>query len=121
MPGSGLSETAFRKGELEVTRGPYAEMRGLILAPDQPLQGLEARTTTLEGQPLLRSAVQKVPLVRRGEAIRLKVIAGGVSISTPAVAEEPGSLHDRIRVTSSKTKRTLLVELVGKGDAEVRF
>ena len=120
-PGSVLSPDNFSIQTVDVTRGLIAEVRGLILSPEEPVAGLEARNTLLEGSPVLTSAVQRVPNLRKGEMVRLKVIAGRVALTTQGMAEEPGYLNQKIRVTSMKTKRTLVGRLIEGGIVEVEL
>lgn len=121
LPGEALQREDFMVQKVEVATGFLAEVRGLLLNTDESLVGLEARNTLIEGQALLSSTVQRIPLLKKGESVRLKVVAGGVSLITQGVAEEPGQLNQKIRVTSVRTKRTLMGKLIEGGTVEVEL
>jgi flagella basal body P-ring formation protein FlgA len=121
LPGEALQREDFIVQKVDVTTGFLAEVRGLLLGAQETLVGLEARNTLLEGQAVLSSAVQRIPLLKKGESVRLKVVAGGVALITQGVAEEPGQLNQKIRVTSIRTKRTLMGKLVEGGTVEVEL
>ncbi len=121
LPGAALQREDFVIQKVDVTGGFLSEVRGLLLNKDEPVQGLEARNTLIEGQPLLVNAVQRIPALKRGEPVRLRVLSGSVALVTQGVAEEPGYVNQKIRVTSSLTKRTLVGKLIEGGTVEVEL
>lgn len=121
LPGAALQKEDFVVQKVDVTTGFLAEVRGLLLNKDESVQGLEARNTLLEGQPVLVNGVQRIPALKRGEPVRLKVLSGTVALVTEGVAEEPGHLNQKVRVTSRLTKRTLVGKLVEGGTVEVEL
>jgi flagella basal body P-ring formation protein FlgA len=121
LPGAPLQKEDFVVQKVDVTTGFLAEVRGLFLNKDEPVQGLEARNTLLEGQPVLVNAVQRIPALKRGEPVRLKVLSGTVALVTDGIADEPGHINQKIRVISRLTKRTLVGRLVEGGTVEVEL
>ncbi len=120
-PGEHLSRDSFVLQEVNVSSGMAHEYRGVILSKDSDLSHLEARQTILEGQFALTTGVQKIPDVRRGEALRIKVISGDLILSTQGIAEEPAYLDQQVRVMTTKTKRDLVGKLCPNGEVEVKL
>ncbi len=119
LPGQLLSEADFEQRWISVNQGMIREVRGLILESTQPLRRLQARNTLLEGQPVLRSAVEKMPDVRRGDEVGVLLKRGSLSVRTKAFAAEPGYVGSRIHLISKTTKRDLQGILLEDGTIEV--
>lgn len=120
-PGDRLSADMFTDQSVNVAFGQPHELRGVILETDTSLASLEARQSVLEGQMLLSTSVQRVPNVRRGDAVVVQIVSNGLSLQTQGVAEEPGYTGGQVRVTASKTKRELVGRLSESGAVEVKL
>lgn len=120
-PGERLSPELFTVQEVNVASGVPYEYRGVILPVDVAVSGLESRQTILEGQFLVSSAVQKVPDVRKGDLVRIRIQSGELNVSTLGTAEEPAYVNGRVRVIASKTKREFVGQLAPGGVVEVRL
>jgi flagella basal body P-ring formation protein FlgA len=120
-PNERIAKDQFTLRDVNVASGQAHELRGLMLAPETGLAGLEARQTVLVGQTLLSSYVQRVPDVRRGDAVIVHLVAGALSLSTQGQAEEPAYIGGQIRVSASKTKRELVGKLSEAGIVEVKL
>lgn len=121
MPGEKLSSEHFTQQQVDVASGIGREYRGVIYSSASPVSRLEARQTVLEGQFLTTTAVQKIPDIRRGDSVKLQVVAGSLSVSTSGVAEEPAYIDGRVRVISTKTKREFIGRLLENGVVEVQL
>lgn len=120
-PGERLSKKDFSVQSVNVADGIAREYRALMLAPDTNLETFETRQTILEGQYPLTSGIQKVPDVRRGDTVQIRLISGEIELVTPGIAQEPGSLGSPIRVMTGKTKKELLGKTLSNGIVEVRL
>jgi flagella basal body P-ring formation protein FlgA len=120
-PGEVITSEAFVTQSVDISKGTLHEVRGLIVAPTEKLEKLIARQSVLEGSPLLRTGVERAPDVRKGEAISIKLLSGGVTLSTTGVSEEPGYLGGVIHVMSQKTKHSLVGTLTADHSVEVRL
>lgn len=121
MPGEKLSDDQFAVQEVNVASGAMREFRGVILDQATDIAHLQARQTLIEGQPLLSSAVERVPDVRRGDFVRVKIVSNGLTLSAQATASEPGYLNGPVRVLTAQTKRELSGKLVSSGVVEVKL
>lgn len=120
-PGEKIQAEQFINREVNVATGTARELRGLILDPELGIASLEARQSVLEGQMLLTSAVQKIPDVRRGDMVQVRLVSNGLSLSTQGRAEEPAYTGSQVRVTASKAKRELVGKLLDSGIVEVKL
>jgi flagella basal body P-ring formation protein FlgA len=121
MPGERLHSEMFIVQDVNVAVGMAREYRGIILSHDTDVSGYEASQTILEGQFPMTSGVRRVPDLRRGEAIQIRMVSGGVTLSTSGVAEEPSYVNQSVRVMASKTKRSMTGRLLPEGVVEVRL
>jgi len=120
-PGEKIRPDMVSAQEVNVATGQAREYRGVILQRDTQLSGLEARQTIIEGQFFTTTAVQKVPDIRRGDAVTVRIHSGELLLTTRAVAEEPAYIDGSVRVITSKTKRQLVGSLIADGIVEVRL
>ncbi len=121
LPGEKLTEEFFSSQELNLALGNGYEYRGVVLPAETDLSRLETRQTIIEGQFLISSAVQKIPDIRRGDAVRVQLISGGLTLSTLGTAEEPGLIDQNVRVMTTSTKRSLAGRLRAGGIVEVNL
>lgn len=121
QPGERLSSELFASREVNLATGMPYELRGVLLSKNEDLSKLETRQTLLEGQFLVSTAVQKVPDVRRGDMVRVRVISGDLSLSTQAQAVEPGYSNTPIKVVTAKTHHELTGVLHSDGVVEVKL
>lgn len=121
MPGESLRPEMFITQDVNVATGTAFEYRGVVLSANHSLSGLETRQTVLEGQFLTSTAVQRMPDVRRGDSVRVHLLSGGLTVSTLGMAQEPGYVNGRVRVTTAKTKREFVGTLSEGGVVEVNL
>jgi flagella basal body P-ring formation protein FlgA len=121
LPGEKLDSDSISLKEVDVAQGMMREYRGILLPKHSDVSRLETRQTILEGQPALSSSVIRTPDVRKGEAIRIRLTSGTMTVSTSGIAEEPAYLDAKVRVTTSKTKRELVGKLRTGGVVEVQL
>ena len=124
-PGEKLSNGTFQVQDVNVAASPAREYRGVMVSPaevrEKDLRSLESRQTILEGLFLMSTAVQKVPDVRRGDAVTILIESGGLKLSTAGIAQEAAYLNGPVRVLTQKSKRELLGSLKSSGEVEVRL
>jgi hypothetical protein len=109
-PNSRLKNEDFKISEVNVATGMAREYRGIMLPADSNFNQLQTKQTILENQFVVSTAVEKQPDLRKGDTVKLLLVSGDLTLTTQAVAEEPASVGDRIRVMTVKSKR----EIVGK-------
>ncbi len=119
--GTALTPDLFEKIEIETTRGMAQQQQHQMIPESTDLKAYEARWTLGKGQTLVDSQIAKIPLIRRGETLKLRVSTGDIHIMTSARAEQNASIGDVVRVTAVKTKREFSGRLVESGLVEVKL
>ena len=121
--GEKLSHDMFTVQEVNVASGLGREYRGIIMStvnhPPDELSQFEPMQTVLEGKYLLTSTVKKVPDIKKGEPVRIKLISKEITLLMVGVAEEPAYLNGPVKVMAQKTKRQLTGRLLSGGIVEV--
>ncbi len=120
-PGERIEASRLQKTSVDLARGEGFTYRGAIVSANRPLGALEAKQTLLEGQTLLSTAVTRVPDGRRGDAVKVEVLSGGLILSTQATLSEPAYLNESVHVVTTKSKRELVGSLVAPGKVEVKL
>jgi flagella basal body P-ring formation protein FlgA len=121
-PLTGLRGASLRLQEFDLAQGLAHQYRSTLIGKEMTqdeLSKFETRQTILESQFLTLTALSKIPDVRRGETVRLKVQASGVTLSTTGLVQEPGNVGDLIRVLSSTSKREFTGKLTKEKMIEV--
>ncbi len=121
LPLEPLMPSLFNKQNIDVSTGQAREMKGLLVSDHFDITGTEATQTIIEGQPLISSAIRKIPDIRKGDAIRIELKSKDISLSTAGIAEEPAYINQQLRVMTLKNKRELVGRLQPGGIVEVNL
>lgn len=105
--GERISVQDFRFEEVDVTSGMNREIIGLMITDSHQVSNHEAHQTIIEGQSILSSAIIPIPDVKRGDPVKLKVLAGALSVQSSGIAQEASYEGQNIRVMNLKTKKEL--------------
>ncbi len=102
------------EGDFELFPLESAAHRRHALSDPAEVEGMRARRNVPAGTPVRISWFEAIPLVRRGEPVRMRFENEGLRIEATGVAREDGFVGDLVRVqnTSSRT------EVVGRVDPE---
>ncbi len=120
-PGDKLSRGDFQIQPINVAQGLAYQYRGVMLGVKEKIDGLQARQTILEGQYPLSSGVERIPDIRRGDPVELKIVSGDIQLSTMGQVQEPGYLGENVRVLTQKSKKELVGKLIVGGIVEVKL
>ena len=120
-PGDKISRGDFQIQPINVAQGLAYQYRGVMLGVKEKIDGLQARQTILEGQYPLTNGVERIPDIRRGDTVELKIVSGEIQLSTMGLVQEPGYLNQSVRVLTQKAKKELVGKLRAGGIVEVRL
>jgi flagella basal body P-ring formation protein FlgA len=120
-PGDRLARGDFQIQSINIAQGLAYQYRGVMLSANETIDGLQARQTILEGQYPLSSGVEKVPDIRRGDTVQVKILSGEIQLSTMATVQEPGYLNQNVRILTQKSKKELVGMLKEGGVVEVKL
>lgn len=123
QPGEKLGFEIVALQDVDVTQGMNAGLRGMLLTQDQEsnILKLESRQTLLENQPVLTSAVQKIHDIKKGDPVRVKLIAGNVVLSTSGISSEAGYRDAMIHVLTLPSKKDVVGKFIGNGIVEIHL
>lgn len=117
--------TDVRRGEQ--LSSSYVAMRRTRIdggVPGDPLSmasvpGATALRDMQRGAVLTTRDVQRAQLVKRGDVVQIQVRKGPVVARATAIATADGCLGDKVRVTTTDSKRELAAVVIGRGSVEV--
>ena len=119
MPGERLTADSVRLQVVNVAEGVNREYRGVMLGQDSQIETMETRQTILEGGLVLASGVRRVPDVKRGEPVVVKLLSGEVVLMTAGTVDEAAYLNEPVRITTVKTKKQMIGRLKEDRTVEV--
>lgn len=112
--GEEIAPESFELVERDVTK-----VRGKYYVDAHMLQGLQARRTLSMGDMITDQHLQKIPVVKRGDAIQLVARAGRMSMSAAGEALQDGGVGDRIRVKNSDSGKVIYGHVLDGGVIQV--
>ena len=121
QPMEKLVESDFRFETVDVSKGMYPSLRGLVVEHLDGILQHETKQTILPGQPPLTNGLQRIADVRRGDVLQLRMLGQGVSIQATAQAEEQGHLGQSIRVLIQRTKKPMQAKIIDAKTVEVQL
>lgn len=83
--------------------------------------GKRVRSSLQAGKYLQQHKLFEVPLIERGDRVKLLVSAGPVNVSTLGVAKADGGAGDQIRVENLSSQKTVIGRVVDGTTVEVLF
>lgn len=83
--------------------------------------GKRVRSSLQAGKYLQQHKLFAVPLIERGDRVKLMVSAGPVNVSTFGIAKADGGVGDQIRVKNLSSKKTVIGRVVDDATVAVLF
>lgn len=83
------------------------------------LVGQEVRSPLRAGRPILHSDVGSPILVHRGDLVEVRVIGGGVTVTTNAKALGDGAASDLIEIETMNPRKRLIASVATPGTVEI--
>ena len=103
----------------ELAERDVTQVRGAYYSDIKALEGMQARRTLSMGDIITDGHVEKIPIVRRGDAIRLVARAGRMNMSAAGEAMQDGGVGDRIRVKNSDSGKVVYGHILEDGAIQV--
>lgn len=114
--GTVLSEKDLRLDRVNLSKAPDR-----LVFNQKLVLGKRARTTIQTGQFIQQFQLETVPLVERGDMVRLLAIRGPIQVSSLGIAKADGCAGDQIRVENVTSKKTVIGRVVNASTVEVLF
>ncbi len=90
---------------------PELDSRALI--------GMQLTKTLFAGVPILASNVEALPLVKRGQKVKIIIETGALHLTATGLADTDGKLEQMIRVQNINSNKTVQGRVTGPGVVEV--
>ena len=105
----------------DLQRGPvkHAAWEETLVTDPQSLVGMEVQDLLRPGQPIASGSVGPPTLVHRGDLVELRVVGGGVRVTTNARAVGEGGEADLIEVETIQPRCKYLARVVAPGLVEI--
>ncbi len=71
------------------------------------------------GSPVLLSVVEALPIVRRGERVKIVINSGALHVTAAGLAHSDGSMHEMIRVQNINSNKIIYCRVSAPGLVEV--
>lgn len=98
---------------------PEAQWNEAFVTRSEELVGMEVTGSLRPGRPISMRDVRRPLLIRRGDLVEVRVMGGGVTVTTGGRAKDEGSERDLIQVETLDPKRQLVARVVAAGLVEV--
>lgn len=121
LPGTTLSADFVDVRTVDLALNPIRQYREILAQPALPWSTYEARAVLIENQPVLRTQIDLVPLVRAGAQVKIKLHSRDLTVWARGTVQEAGSLNQEVRVLSLPAKRTLNAVVRGSDVVEVNL
>ena len=109
----------FQSSDLTLIPVPESDWDDRFMTQPEALIGMEAKTTIREGQAITRDRIGRPILVQRGDRVEVRVLGGGIKITTNGKANEEGSESDLIEVETIEPRKRLIARVAGPGLVEI--
>jgi flagella basal body P-ring formation protein FlgA len=109
--------TRIEPGDFASEARAPAGARGALTAEDAT--GMEAARNLSTGMIVRRSDLIKPQLVRRGEPVTIRIVAGVLAITASGRALSGGAQGEMVRVVTNATNRTLDGTIEGSGTVRI--
>ncbi len=113
--GEELDETSCELAERDVTQ----LRNGYFVSAAEVISSMQLRRVLSAGDIITKRHVEKIPVVKRGDAITLVARAGRLSMSAAGEALQNGGIGDRIRVKNSDSGKIIYGQVLDGGLIQV--
>lgn len=121
LPGTPMSAELITYKEINLALNPMRQFKELIAVSTLPWSTYEARAVLIENQPILRTQIDLVPLVRAGANVKVKIVSNDLTVWARGTVQDSGSLNQEVRVLSLPSKRALHGVVRGSDVVEVKL
>lgn len=95
-----------------------SELKDPGFSPDQFL-GKKLRRNLRAGSPIKLSMVETLPVIHRGEKVKIVVKSGAMLLTATGLAHSDGKINDLIRVQNINSNKVVFGKVTGPGIVEV--
>ncbi len=108
-----LADITF--GNLDISR-----INGAITQA-QDIVGKKLRTPLRSGQPLRATMLEAIPVISKGEPVRIIIRSASMLLTATGLALNNGANNQIIRVKNSNSNKILRAQVIGPGTVEIKI
>ena len=112
---------SFEGDAMEIERRDVTRLLGKYVSDPSALDGMRSRMQIGFGRPILDRYAEPVPVVSRGDRVRIRVHVGSVTATTTGVAKGAGAVGESIVVMISENRQKLLVRVAAPGVVDLVY
>ncbi len=109
----------IQSGDLMLKPMPEEKIDPGFILDIEDAVGLEVRGAMREDRPVLHSSLGAPILVRRGDLVEVRVVGGGLTVTTNAKSLGDGSESELIEVETIQQRKRLVARIVSVGTVEI--
>lgn len=83
------------------------------------LLGMQMTKAVMKGSPVLSAMVEEVPIVKRGQKVKIVIEAGSLHLTATGLAHSDGILNQMIKIQNIESNKILYGRVSGPGVVEV--
>ncbi len=111
----------FAPGDVEVREVTITSPHGRPLTDVDDVIGQTAAALLREGAVVYPEHLRSPVMVKRGQLVTVRALAGGLVVRTICRATEDGTLGDLVQVRNERSKQVLVVRVTGVQEAAVEL
>lgn len=119
QPSEHVQPEDFDLREINIASGMAHDSWGLFVSSETALKSVESKQSILEGQFLMSTQIRNAFDVKRGDALKVRLVSGEISLSTQGIVQESGYVGESVRVITAKSKREFTGKLTAQNTVEV--
>jgi flagella basal body P-ring formation protein FlgA len=107
--------------DVKVVRLRLNDIQGTTTSDPEELIGLRTRVPVSKGEALELNRLERAPLIRRGDVVRMVYTAGRLKVSAKGRAEQTGYKGGSIKLVNLASKREVYGKVLDAGTVLVEF
>ncbi len=112
--------TVIMPDQVTMARRDISNLKDPALSPDQVV-GMQVRRTIYPGRAIEMRHLEKPPVIRKGDLVKIFAIRGPMRISTTGIAARDGRTGDIIRVKNVSSSKYVYCRVDAPGIVSVEF
>ena len=107
--------------DVKVVRRRLNDIHGPVASNPEEVIGLRTRVPVAMGAALELSRLERAPLIRRGDVVRMICTSGRLRVTAKGRAQETGYKGGNIKLTNLASKRQVYGKVLDSGTVLVEF
>lgn len=119
---SGIARDALiDQGDITVKRKWLDTVPSGVVTDVSEVSGKKAATRINAGTEITKNMLRSVPVVKKGEVVRILLESGPMMISAVGLCQEDGGQGDLIRVENTSSRKVIFARVTGRSTVKVDF